>query len=103
MTARVERMRIDAPERYRGEIEDARRSAEARGFETDVDEFNGDLRLTVSGVEDPDEYVTFAAEMYVPAFSLDVHVAAPSDPWRDTEELDHAFEKAGLLAEFWAA
>lgn len=105
MAARIERMRVDAPERYRGEIEEARRLAEERGFDADVDDFDGDVRLTVSGVEDPDEYVGFAAEMFVPVFSLDVHVAPGSlaDALRDTEELDGAFEDAGLFAEFWAA
>lgn len=103
MTARIRRMRVDAPERYRGEIEEARRLAEELGFVADVDDFDGDARLTVSGVADPDRYVSFAAEMYVPAFSLDVHVAAPTDALRDTEEIDRAFDEAGLFAEFWAA
>lgn len=102
MTVRVGRMMVDAPERYRGEIEEAMRMAEARGFDAEVGDGvrDGDVRLTVSGVEDPDEYLFFAVEMHVPVFSLDVGVLPPADALRDTVELDRAFDEAGLYAEF---
>ena len=102
MTVRVGRMMVDAPERYRAEIEEAMRMAEARGFDAAVGagDRDGDVRLTVSGVDDPDEYLGFAVEMYVPVFSLDVGVLPPADALRDTGELDRAFDGAGLFASF---
>lgn len=100
MTTAIDRMRVDTPKRYRPEIEEARRLAERRGFETEIDEFGEDVRLTVRGVGDPERYLDFATEMFVPVFSLDVHVGAGAHPLHDTEELDRAFDERGLYAEF---
>lgn len=103
MTTPIDRMRVDAPKRYRAEVEEARRLAERRGFETEVDEFGEDVRLTVRGDGDPERYLEFAGELFLPVFSLDVHVGAEADPLHDTAELDRAFDEMGLYVEFWAA